>query len=74
MLTTKKGAFADGHERADVVEYRAKFRHRMVGLVFLNSENDPPKETRLALSHDLERSLKAVLDKTVVIIQDESTF
>jgi len=34
VLTAKKGCFVDGHERADVVEYRQKFLQKMVALGF----------------------------------------
>ena len=41
MLTAKKGCFVEGHEGADVVEYRKKFLRKMVGLGFLNQNNVP---------------------------------
>lgn len=63
MLTTKKGALVDGHEQADVVEYRAKFLHQMVSLGFVNSGNAPTEEARLALPDDFECPSKAVLNK-----------
>ena len=54
VLTAKKGAFVDGHEREDVVQYRKKFLRQMVSLGFLNSANAPTEEARSALPSDLE--------------------
>ena len=34
VVTAKKGAFVDGHERQDIVAYRKKFLRRMVALAF----------------------------------------
>ena len=33
--------YVDGHERPDMVEFRAQFLRKMVGLGFLNRENAP---------------------------------
>jgi len=74
VLTAKKGCFVDGHEREDVVEYRKKFLRKMVGLGFLNEQNAPTDEAKLALPGDLACPPQAVLDKTVVLFHDESTF
>lgn len=74
VLTAKKGAFVDGHEREDVVQYRKKFLRRMVSLGFLNSANAPTEEARSALPSDLECPPQSVIEKTVVFFHDESTF
>ena len=44
VIDAKKGTYVDGHERADVVECRAKFLRKMVALGFLNRENAPTPE------------------------------
>ena len=74
VLKHKKGSFVDGHERADVVEYRRKFLRRMVALGFLNTNNAPTVEAKEALPTDLSCPPQDVLDKTVVLFHDESTF
>ena len=74
IIDAKKGTYVDGHERDDVVEYRAQFLRRMVGLGFLNRENAPTPEAKLALPEDLETPRAAVLAKTIVLFHDESTF
>ena len=71
IIDAKKGTYVDGHERADVVEYLAQFLRRMVGLGFLNR---PTPEAKLALPEDLETPRAAVLEKTIVLFHDESTF
>ena len=70
----KKGTFVDGHERIDVVEYRTKFLRRMVALGFLNANNAPTEDAKLALPSDLEMPPPRVMEKTVIIFHDESTF
>lgn len=74
VVAKKKGTYVDGHERDDVVEYRRTFLRRMVGLGFLNQENAPTEEARNALPADLSLPPREMLDKTVVIFHDESTF
>ena len=74
IVAKKKGTFVDGHERSDVVEYRQKFLRKMVGLGFLNVNNAPTEEAKNALPSDLESPPPEVIDKTVVIFHDESTF
>ena len=74
VLTAKKGCFVDGHERADVVEYRQKFLRKMVGLGFLNQSNAPTEDAKSALPSDLRYPVQTVIDKTVVLFHDESTF
>lgn len=74
VLTAKKGSFVDGHEREDVVDYRKKFLRRMIALGFLNRNNAPTDEARNALPADLECPPEEILNKTVVIFHDESTF
>ena len=74
VVWKKKGTYVDGHERPDVVEYRTKFLRRMVGLVFLNPENAPTEEAKNALPVDLHSPPREIIDKTVVLFHDESTF
>lgn len=74
VVQKKKGTFVDGHERADVVQYRNKFLRKMVGLGFLNLDNAPTDEAKNALPSDLESPSSEVIDKTVIIFHDESTF
>lgn len=74
VVVKKKGTYVDGHERDDVVEYRKTFLRRMVALGFLNRDNAPTDEARNALPDDLETPRPAVLEKTVVLFHDESTF
>jgi len=64
----------NGHERDEVVEYQKKFLQKMFGLGFLNEHNAPTEEAKLALPGDLVCIPQAVLDKTVVLFHDESTF
>ena len=74
VVSKKKGTFVDGHERDDVVEYRAKFLRRMVGLGFLNPNNAPTEEAKVALPSDLTAPHPDVIDKTIVLFHDETTF
>ena len=74
VVTKKKGTFVDGHERDDVVEYRNTFLRRMVTVGFLNEENAPTEEAKKALPTDLHAPPPELLDKTVVLFHDESTF
>lgn len=54
VIDAKKGTYVDGHERSDVVEYRAVFLRKMVALGFLNRDNAPTPEAKLSLPEDLE--------------------
>ena len=74
VVASKKGAFVDGHERQDVVEYRKKFLRKMIALGFLNSLNAPTDQAKLALPHDLQCPSEEILSKTVIFFHDESTF
>ena len=74
VIDAKKGTYVDGHERADVVEYRAQFLRKMVALGFLNRENAPTPEAKLALPEDLDPPQPEVIAKTIVLFHDESTF
>ena len=74
VIDAKKGTYVDGHERADVVEYRGKFLRKMVALGFLNEDNAPTEEAKQALPTDLECPPKERLEKTVIVFHDESTF
>ena len=46
----------------------------MVALGFLNRDNAPTDEARNALPIDLECSSQEVMNKTVILFHDESTF
>ena len=74
MIDAKKGTYVDGHERSDVVQYRAKFLRKMIALGFLNRDNAPTHEAKLALPEDLETPRADVLSKTIVLFHNESTF
>ena len=74
MVTKKKGTFVNGHERDNVVEYRKKFSRRMVSLGFLNTSNAPTDKAKVALPADLHTPPPEVIDKTVILFHDETTF
>ena len=74
VVTKKKGTFSDGHEREDVVQYRKSFLRKMVGLGFLNPTNAPTEEAKKALPNDLEPPPTEVIQKTILIFHDETTF
>ena len=74
VIDAKKGTYVDGHERSDVVEYRARFLRKMVALGFLNQENAPTPEAKVALPEDLDPPRPEVLAKTIVLFHDETTF
>ena len=74
VVSKKKGTFVDGHEREDVVAYRTKFLRRMVSLGFLNPDNAPTDEAKNALPSDLSPPSAEVIEKTVVLFHDETTF
>ena len=74
VVDAKKGTYVDGHERSDVVEYRTQFLRKMVALGFLNRDNAPTLEAKLALPEDLDTPRAEVLAKTIVLCHDESTF
>lgn len=54
IIDVKKGTYVDGHEQEDVVEYRGQFLRKMIGQGFLNRDNAPTPEAKLALPEDLE--------------------
>lgn len=74
VVCKRKGTYVDGHEREDVVEYRQTFLRRMTSLGFLNASNAPTEEAKNALPSDLEPPSPDVIEKTIVIFHDESTF
>ena len=74
VVSKKKGTFVDGHEREDIVEYRIKFLRRMVCLGFLNPDNAPTEEAKIALPSDLHAPPTEVIEKTIVLFHDETTF
>ena len=74
VQTAKKGSYVDGHERADVKEYRKIFLRRMFVLGFLNESNAPTEEAKATFPTDLESPSQETFDKTVIFFHDESTF
>lgn len=74
VVAKKKGTFVDGHERDDVVEYHEIFLRRLVSLGFLNASNAPTEEAKKALPTDLHTPEPDVVNKTIVLFYDESTF
>ena len=74
VVLKKKGTFVDGHERVAVVEYRKTFIRRLVALGFLNNDNAPTDEAKKALPTDLHSPDPEVIERTVVLFHDVSTF
>ena len=74
VQTAKKGSYVDGHERANVKEYRKIFLRRMFVLGFLNESNAPTEEAKPTFPTDLESPSQETIDKTVIFFHDESTF
>lgn len=74
VVIKKKGTFVDGHERQDVVDYRNSFLRKMAGIGFLNPLCAPTESAKNALPSDLEYSRPDLLEKTVVLFHDETTF
>jgi len=74
VVAKKKGTFVDGHKREDVVEYRKKFLRRMVSHGFLNASNAPTDEAKKALPADLDTPQPEVVEKTIILFHDETTF
>ena len=74
VLDQKKGVYIDGHERDDVIEYRQNFLCKMVSIGFLNKDNAPTVEAAQFLPDDLECPSPHQLERTVVILHDESIF
>lgn len=69
-----KETYVHGHERDNVVQYRQKFLQRMVSLGFLNANNAPTDEAKAALPTDIHCPAEDVLNKTVLLFHDETTF
>ena len=74
VVAKKKGTYVDGHERDDVVEYRKRFLRKMVALGLLNKENAPTEEATEALPADLHAPPLEVIEKTIILFHDETTF
>ena len=55
-------------------QYRTQFLRKMVALRFLNRDNAPTLEAKLALQKDLDTPRAEVLAKTIVLCHDQSTF
>ena len=71
VLSASKGAYYDGHERDDVVQYRGEF---LIEVGFLHPDQAPTPEAHLAFPCDVPLPSSEVREKTVVIFHDESTF
>ena len=74
IINKSKGIFIDGHERADVVEYRKTFLRRMAAIGFVNEDNAPTPEAAAALPNDITSPPEEQREKTIVIFHDESIF
>ena len=74
VVTKKKVTFVDGHEREDVVEHHTKFLWQMVSLGFLNPNNTPTEEARDALPSYIGTPNADVINKTIVLFHDQTTF
>ena len=74
VLSSKKGAYFDGHEREDVVEDRKKFLTKMIEVGFLHPDHAPTPEAQRAFPSDVSLASSAVRDKCVIIFHDESIF
>ena len=74
VIKKKKGTYVDGHERADVVDYRKKFLRKIIANGFLNKSNMPMPSIDSAFPSDLEIPSDEVIHKSIVIFHDESTF
>ena len=53
-MVHKKGTFADGHERPDLVQYRSKCLRRVCAINFLNKHNASTREAVDSLPSDLQ--------------------
>ena len=51
-----------------------EFLRRMVSLEFLNASNAPTEEAKKALPTDLHMPEPDVVDKTIVLFHDDTTF
>ncbi len=71
VLQANKGAYFDGHERVDVIEYRNNFLKTMITCGFLHPEQAP---TQRAFPNEVPLCAADTREKTVVIFHDESTF
>ena len=74
VVVKKKATFVDGHERSDVVEYRKSFLRKMAGLGFLNPNNALTDDAKKALPGDIETPCPKLIEKTVILFHDETTF
>ena len=74
VVTKKKETFVDGHKCDDVVEYREKFLRQIVSLGFLNADNAQMDDTKNTLSTDITSSSSNIIEKTVFLFHDETTF
>ena len=54
IVTPRKGIFADGHERQDVVEYRTTFLRRMIKVGFIHFTNAPTDSSRNVIPTDID--------------------
>lgn len=65
VVVKKKGTFVDGHERSE-------YRNLQNG--FFNSSNAPTDKTKQALPSNIEPTRPDLLEKTVILFHDETTF
>jgi len=70
----KKGTYVDGHEGADVIDYRQKFLRKIVANSFLHRNYMPIPSIESAFPSDIESPPDEVIQKSVVIFLDESIF
>jgi len=75
-VTKKKGIFVDGHEREDVVDYVLQQIPTKNGIpgVPKPEYNAPTEEAKKALPADLDSPRIDLLENTVMLFYDESTF
>ena len=74
VLSASKGAYYDGHERDDVVQYRKGFLKRMIEVGYLHPDQAPTPDAQRAFPSDVPLPSCEVREKTVIIFHDESTF
>ena len=74
VLSARKGAYFDGHEREDVVQARIVFLEEMIKVGFLHPELAPNAEAQQAFPKEVPLASSERRSKTVVIFHDESTF
>lgn len=74
VLSAKKGAYFDGHERDDVVKSRKQFLEDMISVGFLHPSQAPTPDSQRAFPSNVPLASEEARSKLVVIFHDESTF